>query len=397
MGDIREHQVFVIRHLFPHSLFVFRTLQRLDNHCVGLKPVCVVYIGSTWTRSVGFLGMGFVWVTGGIRVLKALRVVILRKSWPIGSDCCAVGCTSLGVTRMEAVTAVHSSGSKTWTVWLIWFLPIPFIDFVLSLLSLCSWLGGVFWVFVRASGGIKGLFSTWVVISLNTVQFRPVGFFHSHLCYYFLGNLSLFCFFVASLEGALTIRATSAFIDGRLGFNVLWGCTGLGVIRKQITTVFRTLLSSPNFCLNFVAPCSGNQSWTLWLVGEGWLQFGLGLFEGFGVGLLWILGFKGEVLNYGTAEGYEKAAIGWVRRPEQGWKRLLLLGMGAARCCDGKDGKLEIWIMVFRKVQQEKAAVRKAEGMRAVFFDDDDDDDDDDGSEDEEEAASKSSALCLSA
>ncbi|KAJ0770530.1 hypothetical protein HanPI659440_Chr07g0258651 [Helianthus annuus] len=329
-GDKREHQVFVSRQL---SIFIYRTVQRLGNHFVGKKPMCVVCSGSTWTRSVGFLGMGFLWVSGEIKVLKALRVgvltILVTSAIMVRGYRFVVlwGCTNLGVIRMEAVTAgrslnssslffcpfvVHSSDSQTWVVWLIWFHSKPFIVFTLSLLSLYSVLGGVFWGFDCESGDIRGLSSAWV--------------------------------------GALTILATSAVMIGGVGFFVLWGCNSPGVIRKQITTVLRTFLSSLSFCLFFIVPCSGNQTWIFWLnrfflepflvfllsqlslinrVGKGGLQLGLGLFDDFGVGWFWMLGSNEEVLKYASDEDYVTVDIGWVRRYVKGWVRRLLLGVGA--------------------------------------------------------------------
>ncbi|MFS7962968.1 hypothetical protein Hanom_Chr08g00732701 [Helianthus anomalus] len=339
-GDKREHQVFVSRHLFSPSIFIYRTMQRLENHFVGKKPVCVVCSGSTWTRSVGFLGTGFLWVSGGIRVLKALRTILVTSTFMVRGYRFVVlwGCTNLGVIRMEAVTAgrsldssslffcpfvVHSSDSQTWIV---------------CLLSLYSVLGGVFWGFDCESGDIRGLSSTWVVILLNPLHFRSVYFFHSHLCFCFIGDLSLFCFFffVASLKGALTIMATFVVMVGGVRFFMLWGCNSPGVIRKQITTVLRTLLSSLYFCLFFIVPCCGNQTWIFWLNRfflDPFLVFLLtwvGLFDDFGVGWFWILGSKEEVLKYASDEGYVKVDIGWVRRYVKGWVRRLLSGIGTA-------------------------------------------------------------------
>ncbi|KAF5798116.1 hypothetical protein HanRHA438_Chr07g0299581 [Helianthus annuus] len=274
-GDKREHQVFVSRQLFSPSIFIYRTVQRLGNHFVGKKPMCVVCSGSTWTRSVGFLGMGFLWVSGEIKVLKALRgvlTILVTSAIMVRGYRFVVlwGCTNLGVIRMEAVTAgrslnssslffcpfvVHSSDSQTWVVWLIWFHSKPFIVFTLSLLSLYSVLGGVFWGFDCESGDIRGLSSAWV--------------------------------------GALTILATSAVMIGGVGFFVLWGCNSPGVIRKQITTL------------------------------------GLGLFDDFGVGWFWMLGSNEEVLKYASDEDYVTVDIGWVRRYVKGWVRRLLLGVGA--------------------------------------------------------------------
>ncbi|MFS8021035.1 hypothetical protein Hanom_Chr16g01422731 [Helianthus anomalus] len=340
-GNKRKHQVFVSRKFLSPSIFIYRTVQRLGNHCVGKKPVCVVCSGSTWTRSVGFLGMGSLWVSGEIRVLKAWRVVIFLYSWPDSSGVLTIlvtsaimvrgyrfvvlwGCTNLGVIRMEAVAAgrslnsfssffcpfvVHSSDTQTWVVWLIWFLSKPFIVFTLNLLSLYSILGGVFWGFECESGDIRGLSSAWVVILLNPLRFRSVCFFHSHLCFCFIGDLSLFCFFVASLKGALTILATSTDLIGGVGFFVLWGCNSPGVIRRQITTL------------------------------------GMGLFDDFGVGWFSMLGSKEEVLKYARDEDYVIVDIGWVRRYVKEWVRRLLLSVDAAgykSCCSFRRGGLVV-------------------------------------------------------
>ncbi|KAJ0657446.1 putative tetratricopeptide-like helical domain superfamily, pentacotripeptide-repeat region of PRORP [Helianthus annuus] len=56
----------------------------------------------------------------------------------------------------------------------------------------------------------------------------------------------------------------ASVIDGNLGFIVLWGCTQLGVIRKEIAIVVRTFISSPNFFCIFVDLSNGNQPWSLW-------------------------------------------------------------------------------------------------------------------------------------
>ncbi|KAJ0704585.1 hypothetical protein HanPI659440_Chr14g0564301 [Helianthus annuus] len=355
-GVIREHQVFVFRHLFFPSYFSYRSMQRLENQFIGKKPVCVVYIGSTWTRSVGILGMGPLWVSGGIRVLKALRVVIFLNSWPNSSGVLTIlvtsaimlrrfrilvlwGCTSLGDIRMEviAVTVEPSQFGCLWSV-----------------------LGGVCWGFERVSGDISGLFLAWVVILLNTIHYRPVNFFQSLLCFYFIGSLNLFYFFLVSLKGALTILATSAIIVGRLGFFVLLGCIAWGVIRKQVTTGVRTLFSFLCFCLKFLAPYSGNQTcifWSSWIflepflglplsllslfigVGKGWLQFGLGLLEGCKSEWCWRFRFKGEILNIVLMRVMNKlllGGLGGLRRV----KGMLLLDIGAAGLVFGQFGSL---------------------------------------------------------
>ncbi|KAJ0804082.1 hypothetical protein HanLR1_Chr00c1478g0807561 [Helianthus annuus] len=160
------------------------------------------------------------------------------------------GCSRLGVIRMEAVAAVLCSNSQTWAVGVIWFFSKLFLGFVLSHLSLSSFLGGVFWGIDWKSGDIRGMFSAWV--------------------------------------GVLTILVTSAVIVGGLGFSMLRGCNNLGVIRKQITTGFRTLLSSPCFCLYFIDQCSG---WERVGCSLGWgcLMFAIGWARRFYWG--WVLQF----------------------------------------------------------------------------------------------------------
>ncbi|MFS7901517.1 hypothetical protein Hanom_Chr01g00000601 [Helianthus anomalus] len=75
-GAIRQDQVFVYRYSSLHlSWFILSSLQRLEIMCIGQKPVCVGYLRSIWIR-----GEGFFWVSGGIRALKARRVVILLNS-----------------------------------------------------------------------------------------------------------------------------------------------------------------------------------------------------------------------------------------------------------------------------------------------------------------------------
>ncbi|KAJ0704709.1 putative tetratricopeptide-like helical domain superfamily [Helianthus annuus] len=56
----------------------------------------------------------------------------------------------------------------------------------------------------------------------------------------------------------------ASVIDGNLGFIVLWECTQLGVIRKEIAIVVRTFISSPKFFCIFVDLSNGNQPWSLW-------------------------------------------------------------------------------------------------------------------------------------
>ncbi|MFS8000663.1 hypothetical protein Hanom_Chr12g01181051 [Helianthus anomalus] len=123
--------------------------------------------------------------------------------------------------------------------------------------------GGVSW----ESGEIRRPNALWVVILLNAWPFRFAVFFHSDLIFYFLGNLNLFYFLVASLFGTLTIRATSASIVGCLGF-VLWGCTRLGDIRKEIAIVDRSYISFFFlFFWHFVVHGNGNQTWIFWCYG----------------------------------------------------------------------------------------------------------------------------------
>ncbi|MFS7903904.1 hypothetical protein Hanom_Chr01g00029681 [Helianthus anomalus] len=120
---------------------------------------------------------------------------------------------------------------------------------------------------VWATGGIRVRKAIWVVILLNSMKHRSAGFSHSELCFYLLGNLNPFFVFVASLEGDLTILATSAFAVWELGFYVLWGSTNRGVIRKGAASVFRTFFLLPlyTFC-TFLVPCSDSQSWLIWFL-----------------------------------------------------------------------------------------------------------------------------------
>ncbi|KAJ0800689.1 hypothetical protein HanPI659440_Chr03g0106451 [Helianthus annuus] len=142
-------------------------------------------------------------------------------------------------------------------------------------------MGRFFWGSTWGSGGIRCSFSAWVVISINTLPFRSAGFFHSLLCCYLLGNLNPFYVFEACLEGASTILASSAFSNGSLGFSVLWGCTCLGGIRKEITTVVRAFISNPFIFWFFLVPYSGYkvqvQHGCYWRMGFGmvyWYGFG---------------------------------------------------------------------------------------------------------------------------
>ncbi|KAJ0753954.1 hypothetical protein HanPI659440_Chr09g0341601 [Helianthus annuus] len=363
-GVIREHQVFVFRHLFFPSNFSYRTMQRLENHFIGKKPVCVVYIGSTWTRSVGILGMGPLWVSGGIRVLKASRVVIFLNSWPNSSGVLTIlvtsaimlrrfrilvlwGCTSLGDTRMEVVTAGRTC-----------ILPLSIID-----------------PFVGHSSDSRTE-SVWL--------------------------------------GALTILATSAIIVGRLGFFVLLGCIAWGVIRKQVTTGVRTLFSFLCFCLKFLAPCSGNQTcifWSSWIFLEPFLGLHLSLLSLFigvekdGCSLGWdclrgvnqsgLRRVKGTLLLDIGAAGLvfrQFGSLGWAR--VQGnyqlsvynvlWEglewgvlrsisvRLLGLRVWGEHCIFlkrrwiGKEGKLGIWSLVLKWCNRNRLFLWRNDGKRVA-------------------------------
>ncbi|MFS7927018.1 hypothetical protein Hanom_Chr04g00303981 [Helianthus anomalus] len=72
-GDIRKDQVLVNRYNFLSLslFFLFSSIQGLENIWLGQIPVCVVYFRSVWIR-----GVGYNWESGGIRALKARRVVI---------------------------------------------------------------------------------------------------------------------------------------------------------------------------------------------------------------------------------------------------------------------------------------------------------------------------------
>ncbi|KAF5778418.1 hypothetical protein HanRHA438_Chr12g0558581 [Helianthus annuus] len=140
---------------------------------------------------------------------------------------------------------------------------------------------GCFW----ASGVIRVLKAIWVVISLKSWPIIYVGLCQPYCSCYFVGNLSLFCY-VASLKGALTILAASAFCDWRLGFGVLWGCTNLGVIRKETATVDRIFTFSPNIFCNLLEPCSGSQPWIIWSL---WLFLSLFLYFGLSQLSFWFI------------------------------------------------------------------------------------------------------------
>ncbi|MFS7946590.1 hypothetical protein Hanom_Chr06g00538171 [Helianthus anomalus] len=227
LGDIRMDQIFVDRHLFTFPVFVFSPMQRFENLFIGQILVCVVFIRSFWIKGKG----GDFWKPGGIRRLKALRVVILLNSW----------------------------------------------------------------------------------------SFSTYEFFHSDLIFYFLGNLTLFYIVVASLYGALTIRATSAYFVGRLG-SVLWGCTWLGGIRMEIAIVDRTFSSSYIlFVCNFLVHGNGNQTWLFWIFGFISRPFLVLLLSLLSWGLLWDIwggklymeGVAGEEMGW-MSHGRSFAGMGWL-------------------------------------------------------------------------------------
>ncbi|MFS8028927.1 hypothetical protein Hanom_Chr16g01516301 [Helianthus anomalus] len=141
---------------------------------------------------------------------------------------------------------------------------------------------GVGWVW--DSGGIRFVKAFWVVILLKSLHPRSVGFFHSEFCWYFLGNLSLFFFLVACLQGAITIQAASAYIERGLGFLALRRCANLGVIRMESAAAIRTLISAVFIFWILLALGSGSQSWLLW---SGWFFLNLFLFSN--LSQLWLL------------------------------------------------------------------------------------------------------------
>ncbi|MFS7946607.1 hypothetical protein Hanom_Chr06g00538381 [Helianthus anomalus] len=300
LGVIRMDQVFDFRFSFL-VFFIFRIGQRLENLISGLKLVCVVSYRSNGLCSIWIGGMGFFWETGEIRLPKASWVVILLKTlchryvrfclavfcwfclgnlnlffilmaclqgaltiqvisafcdWGLGFFVLREG-TNKGGIRMGTATVCRSlfsvvfiflsflvlgSSSKPCLSRSCWFLVSLFLLYSLSHVCLYIMMGGgVCWGLL---GGIRCSFAAGVVISLNTLPFRSASWFHSFLSCYFLGDLNLVFVLVASLEGASTILATSAVIDGNLGVLVLWGCTCPGDIRKEIITVCRALIST---------------------------------------------------------------------------------------------------------------------------------------------------------
>ncbi|KAM0055594.1 hypothetical protein Hdeb2414_s0006g00208011 [Helianthus debilis subsp. tardiflorus] len=209
MGAIRLVQVFANRYFFSVLCFIFRSIQRLENLDIFQKPVCVVCCIFSWIGFLRIWGVGYVWGTEGIRVLKALRVVILLNPWLISSGylflsglCCSLlgnlnpffcfvaslfgastilaasvvfegvlgffvlkGCTQLGDIRLEISLAgrtltsfisvfcqfvVLSKGNQTWSLWKSCFFEGPFIVFNLSQSS-CDW-------------GLRGKYYVWFVI-----------------------------------------------------------------------------------------------------------------------------------------------------------------------------------------------------------------------------------------
>ncbi|KAJ0515141.1 hypothetical protein HanHA300_Chr10g0377421 [Helianthus annuus] len=209
MGAIRLGQVFANRYFFSVLCFIFRSIQRLENLDIFQKPVCVVCCIFSWIGFLRIWGVGYVWGTEGIRVLKALRVVILLNPWLISSGylflsglCCSLlgnlnpffcfvaslfgastilaasvvfegvlgffvlkGCTQLGDIRLEIALAgrtltsfisvfcqfvVLSKGNQTWSLWKSCFFEGPFIVFNLSQSSR-DW-------------GLRGKYYVWFVI-----------------------------------------------------------------------------------------------------------------------------------------------------------------------------------------------------------------------------------------
>ncbi|KAL9993229.1 hypothetical protein Hdeb2414_s1062g00977271 [Helianthus debilis subsp. tardiflorus] len=138
---------------------------------------------------------------------------------------------------------------------------------------------GYFW----EAGEIRLLNAFWVVILLKILYLRSVGFFHPELCWYCLGNLSLFFFLVACLQGALTIQATSTYNERELGILVLWEGTNLGGIRMETAAVIRTLFSALVIFWIFLALGSSSQPWLSWSIvflhcdGRNLLGFILGI------------------------------------------------------------------------------------------------------------------------
>ncbi|KAM0009808.1 hypothetical protein Hdeb2414_s0086g00785461 [Helianthus debilis subsp. tardiflorus] len=103
-----------------------------------------------------------------------------------------------------------------------------------------SWIRGVGYNW--ESGGIRALKTKRVVISLYALYHRSACIFHSGLFFLFLGNLSLILWFVASLSGISTIRATSAFLILGIGCCVQGSCISQGVIRLELVTMSMGML-----------------------------------------------------------------------------------------------------------------------------------------------------------
>ncbi|KAF5789990.1 hypothetical protein HanXRQr2_Chr09g0377821 [Helianthus annuus] len=280
-GVIRLDQVVVIKYCFSLLFFVLRPSQRLEN-LLGKWPVCVVYFSPSWIYSLGWWDKDILGIAE-IRRLEKTRVVI----WPFWLFLFLVlgflrleDSLCLGDIRMDQIFVDRHLFSFPVFV----FSPMQrFENLFIGQILVCVvfirsfWIkgkGGDFW----KPGGIRRLKALRVVILLNSWSFSTYEFFHSDLIFYFLGNLTLFYIVVASLYGALTIRATSAYFVGRLG-SVLWGCTWLGGIRMEIAIVDRTFSSSYIlFVCNFLVHGNGNQTWLFWifLAGEemGWMSHG---------------------------------------------------------------------------------------------------------------------------
>ncbi|MFS7905391.1 hypothetical protein Hanom_Chr01g00047111 [Helianthus anomalus] len=218
-GVIRMDQVFDFKIIFlVFFIFIFSPGQRLENPISGLKLVCV--------------GVGFVWESGGIRLLKAFWVVILLKILCHRSVrlFLAVLCwVYLGNLNLFFILMACLQGALTIQV----------------ISAFCEWgLGfSVLWEGTN-QGGIR-MGAAAVFRSLFPALF-------SFLLFLVLGSSSQPCLSWSScLEGVSTILATSAVVDGNLGVLMLWGCICPGVIRKEIITVCRTLLSTYNIFLDF--------------------------------------------------------------------------------------------------------------------------------------------------
>ncbi|MFS8025297.1 hypothetical protein Hanom_Chr16g01473321 [Helianthus anomalus] len=242
--------------------------------------------GSNGINFVWIKGVGFLWVPGEIRLLKAFWVVILLKSL----------CLSPGALTIQVISAfcewglgfsvlwegTNQGGIRMGTAVVFRTLFSALLCFLLFLVLgsssqpwwSCQWfvnivLGGICWVLM---GDIRCSFAAGVVISLNTLPFRSACLFHSLFGWYFLGNLNRVFVLVASLEGVSTILVTSVVVNGRLGDLMLWGCICPGVIRKEIITVYRTLFSTYNSFWICLEPYSDNQSQSIWS-GEVWNDF----------------------------------------------------------------------------------------------------------------------------